>query len=262
VLTPVNYFSVNILQNVSKEFGVSPWWWYLGQLLLNLAPPVSLVFLAAFFLTWYRCPKNPVVWITIPFFLVHCMIAHKEFRFLFPMLYALPALLTLGADTMWPSIVAWCRRRPVAATVRFFLFLFIAVDLTLLLGYSFKPGKEVMAIYKWIYKAGKSEPFTLLTLTHSPYYLGPIPIHFYDAPGVLIRQVQTADSLKGLMRQSGKPATVALRGFALPDSLKDDSLEWKVECRSIPQWLSHFDINHWLSRVRIWTIYSVRRKGS
>jgi GPI mannosyltransferase 3 len=260
VLTPANYFYVNIIKGVSSsEFGVSPWWYYAGQLLIYLVPPLSLLVVAAFFVTWYKCPKNPLVWISIPFFLLHCIIGHKEFRFLFPMMYVVPALLVLGLDSLRPSIVSRFRNASLITTMKICLVYFVAVNATLLLGYTFKPGKEIIKIYRWIYKTGASEPFSFFTLGPSPYCLGTLQANFYRPPHVTVIPTRSADSLKQLIGVSKKPIVVATMSFMLPDSLKDAAIEWKVECRSIPQWLSHFDINHWLSRVRIWSIFTGRR---
>jgi phosphatidylinositol glycan class B len=259
VLTPVNYFFVNIIKGVSNEFGVFPWWYYLGQLLINLAPPFSILILAAIFLSWYKCPKNPLVWISVPFFILHCIIGHKEFRFLFPMLYTLPALLVLGVDSLQPSIIARLKNISEIKIIKIGFIFFIAIDIFLLLGYSFKPGKETITIYKWIYKeAMRRRPFPLISLAHSPYNLSDYPINFYRPPHLDIVQMQSADSLKRLIKGSKEPVIVLTNTFMVPDSLKDASAEWKVECRSIPRWLEPFNINHWLMRVRVWTIYSVR----
>ena len=261
VLTPVNYFVVNLIKGVSNEFGVFPWWYYLVQLLINLAPPFSLLILAAIFLSWYKCPKNPLVWISVPFFLLHCIVGHKEFRFLFPMLYALPALLVLGVDALRPSMVARLKKISAAKIVRISFIVFIAIDIFLLLGYSFKPGKETITVYKWIYKEAIRRPLTLFSLAHSPYHLSDYPINFYRPPHLNIVKMHSADSLRRVIKESKEPVIVLTSTFIVPDSLKDESLEWKVERRSIPRWLERFNINHWLMRVRVWTIFSVYHKG-
>jgi GPI mannosyltransferase 3 len=258
-LTPVNYFIVNVVKGVSSEFGVSPWWYYIVQLLINFTPPFSVVILGACFLSWYKCPKNPMVWVSFPFFLLHCAVSHKEFRFLFPMLYALPALIVLGIDRLRPSAVMKLKNISANNFVKWSLIFFIAFDLFLLLGCSFKPGKETIAIYKWIYKEAVRRPFSLLVLEHSPYRVSDFPINYYRPPQVTIVNLRNADSLKRMIKESKEPLFIGTRTFVVPDSLKDASIEWKVECRSIPQWLKNFNINHWLSRVRVWTIYSVKR---
>jgi GPI mannosyltransferase 3 len=261
VLTPVNYYVVNIVQGVSNQFGVSPWWYFIGQLFLNLAPPYSLVILSAVFVSWYKCPKNPLVWVSVPFFLLHCAVSHKEFRFLFPMIYAFPALLVLGVDALRPSIIVRLHRISLNKAIRIFIIVYIGVNMVLLLGYSFKPGRETIKIYQWIYKKGIQGPFSLLTVEQSPYILSGYPLNYYRPPNVNIVKTHTADSLKAAIKASKGPAFVWTRTFAVPDSLVDKSAEWKVECRSMPQWLKYFDFNHWLSRVRVWTIYSVKYPG-
>ncbi len=258
VLTPVNYYVVNIVKGVSNEFGVSPWWYFIGKLLLNLAPPYSLVLLGAVCLSWYKCPKNPLVWISVPFFLLHCAVSHKEFRFLFPLMYAFPALLVLGVDAMRPSFIERLHRISLNKIVKAGIVLFIAFDAFLLLGYSFKPGKETIKIYKWIYKKGTQKPFSLITVGRSPYRLGDFPINFYRPKDLRVIQTQSADSLKCMIKESKEPATVLTSSFVIQDCFRGDSTEWKVVCRSLPQWIEHFNFNRWLSRVHVWTIYSVK----
>jgi phosphatidylinositol glycan class B len=261
-LTPVNYFDVNILKGVSgRDFGVTPWWQYFYFMIVNLMPPLSLLVVIALFVTVYKCPRNPLVWASVPFFLAHCAIGHKEFRFLFPLMYALPALLVLGADSLGPVIAARCRGRAAARVIKACLVFLVVANTILLVAYSLKPAKELMPVYKWIYKTGASRSFSLLSLKESPYDFGTKPLHFYASHAVSIVHAIGADTLVEMIRESKEPAIVALKGFRLPRSLENDSLEWKPQCRGIPAWLSHFDINHWLSRVRVWTVYAVREKN-
>jgi hypothetical protein len=173
-------------------------------------------------------------------------------------MYAFPALLTLGVDTLRPSVIERLHRISLNKIVKAGIVVFIALDAFLLLGYSFKPGKETIKVYKWIYKKGIKSPFSILTVAHSPYLLSDFPINYYRPPNLSIVETHTADSLKRVIKASKEPVIVWSMTFELPDSLKDPSVTWKVECRSIPPWLKYFNINHWLSRIRVWTIYSAR----
>jgi GPI mannosyltransferase 3 len=258
VLTPVSYFSLLIVKGAVNEAGTSPWWYYFVLLFKVLAPPYSVLMGAAVFVSWCKCPKNPLVWISIPFFLVHSCIGHKELRFLFPLLYAFPSLLVLGVDSLRPPIISRLHRIFVTKTMKTLIILFIVFDAFLLLGYSFKPGKETISIYKWIYAKAAQGPVTIITLDRSPYRPGDFSINFYRSPHVAIIRTQCADSLKRMIKESKGPAMVCLRSSIVPDSLRDASTEWKVECRSIPHWLEPLATNHRLLRVRPWTIYSVR----
>jgi len=85
VLVPWNYFRVNVLEGKAATFGVLPIFAYPFVLLLTFPPYGAIIFagLASF---WWRFPRHLLTWFTLPFFLGHSLIAHKEFRFLFPLL--------------------------------------------------------------------------------------------------------------------------------------------------------------------------------
>jgi phosphatidylinositol glycan class B len=94
---PAPYFYRNVVDHVAaRRFGVDPIYGYLYLLLANLFAPVVVVLMATIALTWTRHPKHPVTWTTLPYALVHCVLGHKEERFLFPMLLLTTASVTLG----------------------------------------------------------------------------------------------------------------------------------------------------------------------
>jgi phosphatidylinositol glycan class B len=47
--------------------------------------PITLVLLAAMIVMWWRNPRHVLTWVTLPFFLIHCAVGHKEARFMFPL---------------------------------------------------------------------------------------------------------------------------------------------------------------------------------
>ncbi len=92
---PWTYFRVNALEGVAAVFGTSPPFAYLWLLPANVFMPVVLALLVLALVAWFRCPRHPLTWATLPFFLVHNLVAHKEERFLFPI-----AILATGFVTM------------------------------------------------------------------------------------------------------------------------------------------------------------------
>jgi GPI mannosyltransferase 3 len=82
-----NYFRVNLIEGKTADFGTDPFFAYLYLVLENFFAPIVLIFLIALFVFWVRKPKHALVWITLPFFIFHCFIGHKEERFLIPMLF-------------------------------------------------------------------------------------------------------------------------------------------------------------------------------
>lgn len=93
---PWNYFDVNLIQGVaSKSFGTSPFYAYLYLELGTLFAPITAMLVIAGIVAAIRSPRHVVTWVTVPFVLIHCLMAHKEERFLFPL-----AILA----TTWPVL--------------------------------------------------------------------------------------------------------------------------------------------------------------
>jgi Alg9-like mannosyltransferase family len=98
VLTPLRYFQVNILEDKAAQFGVSPWWWYLPEANRAMKIPLGTILLA-FFLTGVHLRRNHLMtWVLIPFVLGHALVAHKEMRFLFPVIFPFLYLAAHGFE--------------------------------------------------------------------------------------------------------------------------------------------------------------------
>lgn len=98
-----NYFTANLIAGKAAGFGEEPWWWYFDQLrgsrtitFLNY----SLLALATLFIILkYR---HPITWIFVPFVLVHTLIGHKEFRFLYPAFFFIPMMICSALEVIVP----------------------------------------------------------------------------------------------------------------------------------------------------------------
>ena len=88
VFTPWLYFKVNILDGVAAQFNPRPWWMYFSWV-LQLNPLTSLPLFLGAVLFMRRARREDrllaggFVW---SFFLLHCAIRNKEYRFLFPVI--------------------------------------------------------------------------------------------------------------------------------------------------------------------------------
>jgi len=81
------YFRENIVNHKAAGFGILPWYYYFASLLVHTGP------LALFALIGLR--RSPILgWISLAILLPHSLIAHKEFRYIYPVL---PMLLVLAA---------------------------------------------------------------------------------------------------------------------------------------------------------------------
>ena len=109
--TPWLYFKANILDGVAaKSFGRDPVYAYLYMGLANIFLPISLVLMAAMAMMWARNPRHVITWVTVPFILIHSLIAHKEPRFLFPLAIIAVAFPVLGFSPLLPRARALAAR--------------------------------------------------------------------------------------------------------------------------------------------------------
>lgn len=105
VFPPWNYFHVNIVQGVAAtQFGREPVFAYLYLLPAQLFFAITLVLMAGMIAMWLRNPRHPLTWTTLPFVLLHVMVAHKEARFLFPLAIVATAFPVLGFS---PALPRW-----------------------------------------------------------------------------------------------------------------------------------------------------------
>jgi phosphatidylinositol glycan class B len=100
VLTPFRYFKSNILEGVASNFGVSPWYGYFVEFNSTFrAITGGLSFISMAALIWKK-PKSILAWIFWAFVIGHSLVAHKEERFLFPVLMLAPMSWAYGVEVL------------------------------------------------------------------------------------------------------------------------------------------------------------------
>jgi GPI mannosyltransferase 3 len=105
VFPPWDYFQVNIVQGVAaRNFGSEPVFAYLYLLPAQIFFAITLVLMAAMLAMWLRGSRHVLTWASLPFVLLHVMVAHKEARFLFPLVILATAFPVLGFS---PHLPRW-----------------------------------------------------------------------------------------------------------------------------------------------------------
>ncbi len=99
-----NYVLVGIEGRPDGDLDGQPWWSYGPLMIKDMLVPIGLLVLAAYALHWRNHRTGPLLWIITPFVLFHLLIAHKETRFLFPLVDLVPLLL-VQALASFPSKV-------------------------------------------------------------------------------------------------------------------------------------------------------------
>ncbi len=118
---PWTYINVNIIQGVAaKVFGSAPWFAYFYLEPGTIFAPITAMLMIAMVIACLRNPHHIITWVTVPFFLAHCLIGHKEERFLFPLAILAVSYPVLAFAPGRPLPVfeqVWAWRHSIAAKI-------------------------------------------------------------------------------------------------------------------------------------------------
>ena len=105
VFTLWNYALAGVTGEEAWRFTALPWYQLPLFIIKYAVPPIGLLVLGAFVALLVRKPKHLLVWIILPFVLVHSLLPIKEVRFLFPLAPLVPWLLISAWELIrdrWP----------------------------------------------------------------------------------------------------------------------------------------------------------------
>lgn len=181
VFTPYIYFKVNIIEGKAASMGTSSFLVYIGVLIVVvLAPPLSIFLLGAGFrAALLKRIDQPIVVSVVAFIIGHCLVAHKEERFLFPVLNVLPIIIGWGL----PGLADWYRRR--GKSLRYLLkgmaFFSIGLNGLLLIVLLVTPYSQAI-YFTWLLKEHfGGRPATIYSLDHTPFETQQrLPFVFYQ----------------------------------------------------------------------------------
>lgn len=231
--TPFNYIYVNIIQKYVNEFGVTPFYDYFIQAFKDGPPPLSLLFIISYLALWIKFPKSLLTWMTLPFFIVHSLIGHKEFRFIFPIVFLLPYILTFLIMELQLKIE------------RKWKILFLVFNIPLLIYFSFVPASNLMKYYEHLYshenridKVYISAPFE----DYTKFYLkNDIQYVLYKPQD--LKKLITSDKKVYFFTMTLKERDLVLEN---PQCKNDFSL--------FPKWIYDFEIIKKRRTFRSWTL--------
>lgn len=240
-----NYLDLNLFQDKASQFGREPLYYYIGEALLQLIPPFSLAIVCCIVAFWIRFRTHVLTWITLPFILLHFFVAHKELRFLFPVLNFLPAMLVLYAQSLQGADAKWIRFLGNRRFLRFAL----VVNAVALLAFVFKPADDTSHALKKIYDLVEGERPVLLYEDKDPYNNG-ASLHYFRNPAIVTANVN--DSLVYI-----EPGEL----YYFSDKFNEGEHITKANLRFVrvysnfPSWFAYLNFNGWLDRAGTFSIY-------
>jgi len=198
VCTPYRYFRINIIEGKAASMGVSSFLVYIAVLAaVVLTPPLSIFLLFAGFRTaLLKKLDRPIVLPVVCFIVGHCLVAHKEERFLFPILNILPIIIGWGL----PGLFGWLRRQRAVLQwlIRGVAWFSVGLNIILLAVILVTPYSQAI-YFTWLLKKNfKGEPVTIYSLGHTPFETEErLPYVFYEsgARNLLWKTLPVNDSL-------------------------------------------------------------------
>lgn len=254
VFTAYNYYHVNIALDKVSSFGVTPFYYYFYIYYLNLFPPFSVFFMGVIIYAWFRYYKHVLTWVCVPFFIAHCLIGHKEVRFFFPMVDALPILLVLPFQAMKLNIYKkWFYNVPIK--------IFWVMNLLLLTYFCFKPANTAFGLYNYLYDFSKTNGQTLLIINgHDPYDVGGNSINFHKAKNIGIKTSPSIDEiLKQTDNETSKNILAIIDNTVRADSFEKKYPQYQLNYKSLPESFNNFS---WTrnSMNKVWYVYQIKPK--
>ena len=201
VFTPYTYFVVNIIQGKAASMGTSSFLVYIAVLIgVALAPPLSIFLLFSGFrsalLTKYR---HPLVFSIVCFIVGHCLVAHKEERFLFPILNILPIIIGWGL----PALFGWMarQRKGVRRLVGGTAWFSIGLNTFLLVVFLFTPYSQMIDFTFLLQRHFNGAPATIYSVERTPFQTEHhLPFVFYErgTRNLQWKTITTGDSMRYL----------------------------------------------------------------
>ena len=196
-----------------------------------LVPPFSIALIALLVVGTWHARRDIVVWTVVPFIAAHMFVAHKEPRFLMPLLYFVgPWIAICAASLPSQTIEAFARwRRPIVAIVA----AFVAVDVVILCVTIVMPVNDRITLDRWLWD--QHERGVRIVYTVAPRKTG-VPMNvtnsFYDS-GIVLTPLG-ADNRAQFRAE--RPAFVYYRGTSGPVAVAELGCEPVV--RTYPTWLA------------------------
>jgi phosphatidylinositol glycan class B len=251
VLTCWNYFYQNIFEHKAAQFGTEPWYWYFTQTILHLFPPYGWVILLGLIALIKLQPKNIITWSVFSFIFFHCITAHKEFRFLFPIGFFIPFIVVVFIQWQQQFITGFLKK------ILFFLAkLFWPLNMLLLLMVIFKPAHELANVYLYLYNNNKPQSL-LIYQKQNPYFSG-------SNQAVFLKPTL----LNCISMEQAKTDTILFKKYStvlyFTETLNDSNVSQNFKSASlvynnISAWLLYFNVNNWVERSNHYLIYEVKK---
>ena len=194
-LSAWNYFYVNLIEDVASGYGTGSWWNYFYSIFRFGFFPIGIPVILAFLILTIKKPRNVFIWTILPFFVIHSIIAHKELRFLFPVINLVPIILLLAYQALKWDIRKW--RVPGRIAIHAVAWILVAINIIGAVTVSLKPANiGLTTMTRYIRQHHGDESIRLISYNNSnPYGPWELMASFYMEKDMQDIRLESLDEL-------------------------------------------------------------------
>lgn len=248
VFTPWKYFQENIINDTASNFGTSPWYFYIKKMISYPNQLIGIFLLISFIVLLIFQPKNLILWCTIAFIAGHSVIAHKEERFLFPVVFLIPVILIEAIKELKIRIPP---NFSIRLLYRFYIIVFIIVNIVGLTAISQKAaGIGRMEITKYIHNNYRDKKINLISTSWAnPYNPWGLPMKFYVEKNISYQQINSICELNDslFLKEPNVINLITIRKYDVKNKKCDNVTKengFNLKLQSIPSWIQSLNRNN------------------
>ncbi|HEY1038897.1 MAG TPA: hypothetical protein VGF30_05795 [Bacteroidia bacterium] len=250
--TTWNYFYQNLVLHKAEQFGKEPFYYYFEKTLSDAFPPFSILIILSvlYFIVVFR--RSSLTWILVPFLLAHFFTAHKELRFLFPLIPIIPFIAVVSYQKFQETRSGSAPGLRIRKTVKILKYPFYISNFLFLLYLSFKPADDYTPTLKFLYSYTDQPTVLYYEKEEFNPYSNAIALNFYRSKSVEVKMNNEEEMTN---RAEKKESTLFITDVAQPVFKK--GVQTALVYSTLPLWLKPFNFNNWQERVHPLYIYKV-----
>ena len=127
----------------------------------------------------------------------------------------------------------------------------------------FKPADELISFYKVVYqKSLNKEVLLIVNGNENPWVRGGknLPVSFYKSNSLTVLNIQEGIQINdSLLNNKDRIYLYAINNFDSRDAYVSKNIQFNKIYQTYPEWVERFNINNWMSRTKIRTIYEIKK---
>ena len=232
--TPYNYWEINLI--TGRAMGSNSVLHYVNILSLALmAPPLSIILLFFVGRGLYKNVRDPYSLSVIFFILLHCLVPHKEERFLFPIFGILTVILGYGLRdylNKWPARI---QKAHLPSAMKYIVLISVVFNAVLLILLLFVPIAQHIEFSKKLNQYFNTTiPVTVIFYQRTPYetpFARKVATYYLHGkkPNIAIKTIQDRSEFLRIVKDH-EPGTYFVSTL---DRLVKDNLLQEMDCKTL-----------------------------